>query len=385
MQNVYLKRCTNYDVIKIQEHFQEALHVLLIDPKKYLQNKRVFIKVNTVGAFSPESAITTHPVFVQAMIRTLKMFTDDITVGDNPATKDSTVALKKSKIYEIVLKEGAKVYSNKDTMFLYNTQGKYFNQFEVSASMMDCDVLINLPKLKTHALTYMTCAQKNLFGIIPGLSKAKWHVKASSPSAFGEMINDLYQAILNHFENKTILHFCDGILGLEGEGPSTGGTPKPANAILASTDAVSLDYMAGKIIKADLSKLFISKIATKRKLGPDIKSIHITGDTLQSFDDIAFQMPKNTEGIPALKLLKIKGIRNILLEHPKVNTNICIKCGECAKICASSAMTIEKGHFPILQSNACIRCWCCQEVCPVNAITKTKRPLIGRIFFKTND
>lgn len=385
MQNVYLKKCDTYDVVQLQQYFHEAFNLLLGNPGAVLSNKRIFLKVNTVGAFSPETAITTHPSFVQAMIRTLKTYTSHIIVGDNPATKDSTVALKKSKIYDIVLEEGATVYANKDTIFIYNKEGKHFNQFEVSASMMNCDVLINLPKLKTHALTYMTCAQKNLFGIIPGLSKAKWHVKASSPAAFGEMINDLYQAILTHFHDKQIIHFCDGILGLEGEGPSTGGSPKQANAILASLDAVSLDYIAGKVIKADLNKLFISRIATKRNLGPEIKDIQILGDKLDNFDNIQFNMPKNTEGIPALKLLKIKGIRNILLEHPKINTDICIRCGECAKICASSAMTIQKGSYPTLQSNACIRCWCCQEVCPVNAITKTNRPLIGRIFFKTND
>ena len=385
VQNVYLKKCDTYDVVQLQQYFHEAFTQLLGDPGAILTNKRIFLKVNTVGAFAPDAAITTHPTFVQAMIRTLKTFSSDITVGDNPATKDSTVALRKSEIYDIVLKEGATVYSNKDTIFIYNKEGKHFNQFEVSASMMDCDILINLPKLKTHALTYMTCAQKNLFGIIPGLSKAKWHVKASSPAAFGEMINDLYQAILNHFQDKKIIHFCDGILGLEGEGPSTGGSPKQANAILASTDAVSLDYIAGKVIKADLNKLFISQIATKRKLGPEVKDIQILGDNLDTFSNIQFAMPKNTEGIPALKLLKIKGIRNILLEHPKINTDICIQCGECAKICASGPMTIKKGSYPTLQSNACIRCWCCQEVCPVNAITKTKRPLIGRLFFKTND
>lgn len=385
MHQVFLKQCQDYDVTEMMNHFNEALHHIIDNPKKALTNKTVFIKVNTVGAFSPEQAITTHPLFVQAMIRTIKQYTDDITVGDNPATKDSTVALKRSKIYDIVIAEGAKVFDNKETVTIFNPNGKFFNHFEVSLPMVAADVLINLPKLKTHALTYMTVAQKNLFGIIPGLSKAKWHVKASSPSAFGEMINDLYQAITHHFEDKLLLHFCDGILGLEGEGPSTGGTPKYANAILASTDAVALDYVAAKIVKADLLKIFLSQIATKRKIAPHPDSIRIVGDKIELFENIQYKMPIHTEGIPALKLLKIKQIRNILLEHPRIHENVCIQCGECAKICASEAMTFEKGHYPKLKTRACIRCWCCQEVCPVNAISKTRRPILGKIFFKTND
>ena len=73
--------------------------------------------------------------------------------------------------------------------------------------------------------------------------------------------------------------------------------------------------------------------------------------------------------------------RNLLLEHPVIDKDKCIKCGECAKICPPHTMQIKPKEFPKLKAKTCIRCWCCAEVCPQNAIEKSKRPIIGRIVF----
>ena len=99
-------------------------------------------------------------------------------------------------------------------------------------------------------------------------------------------------------------------------------------------------------------------------------------------NDIKFDGPSNTLSSNGLRLLQRKFFRNLLLEHPKIDHNKCIKCGECTRICPPKTMKIEKGKFPHLKGNECIRCWCCAEVCPKNAIIKTKRPLIGKIVFK---
>ena len=72
----------------------------------------------------------------------------------------------------------------------------------------------------------------------------------------------------------------------------------------------------------------------------------------------------------------------MVLEHPKLDKKKCIKCGECKKICPPGAICMKDKSVPSVNKKVCIRCWCCQEVCPVNAISKSKRPIIGRIFFK---
>lgn len=383
MSKVIIKKCNDYILNNVKKNIFESLNELGGLEKLIPNNANVFVKCNCVGPFNKDQGITTHPVIVEAVLQILKTKTNNITIGDNPATRDITYTLKKNGIYDIIVQENVKIVNGKDTKNIYNSKAKIYNKFEVSKEMVEADVLINLPKLKTHSLAYMTCAEKNFFGFIYGLDKAGWHVKASNPLEFGEAINDLYGAILETYNNKTIINICDGILGLEGEGPSSGGIKRQANAIITSLDAVSLDRIACELVHLDYKKCFITNIASSRNYGEgDLEKITIIGNPLDEFSDIKFQAPKDSLSNVGLRFLKFKPLRNILLEHPKINTDLCIKCGECAKICPPHTMVIKKGKYPKLNQTKCIRCWCCSEVCPQNAIEKSKRPLLGRIFFK---
>lgn len=383
MSKVVIKKCCEYELDDVKEKIEESFDYLGGIEKLISPNARVFIKCNCVGPFDKDSGITTHPIIAKAVLQLVKERTKNIIIGDNPATRDIVFTLKKNGLYDIINEENVTIVNGKKTTKIYNSTAKIYNEFEVSEEMVDADVFINLPKLKTHSLAYMTCAEKNFFGLIFGLNKAAWHVKASNPLEFGEAINDLYGAVLETFKNKNIINICDGILGLEGEGPSTGGLKKKANVIITSLDAVSLDRVACELVKLDNNKCFITNIANERNYGNgDINKIELLGDKLDEFKDVAFLAPKDSLSIVGLKILKIKPLRNLLLEHPKIDHNLCIRCGECAKICPPHTMKIEKGKFPKLNSTKCIRCWCCAEVCPQNAICKTNRPILGKIFFK---
>ncbi|HHZ11980.1 MAG TPA: 4Fe-4S binding protein, partial [Acholeplasmataceae bacterium] len=159
-----------------------------------------------------------------------------------------------------------------------------------------------------------------------------------------------------------------------------------AGVILASFDAVSLDRVAASVCNLDPEKIFVTKIATERKYGEgNLEKIEILGESLDSFRDLKFQEPVNPHSTFGLRLLKYSFLRNLLLEHPRIDHVRCIKCGECAKICPPQALRHRKGNFPNLRKTDCIRCWCCAEVCPKNAIKKTKRPLVGRIALKNRD
>lgn len=384
MSIVEIRKCEEYDVNLIQSfitnYIKDNFQKVKFDPS-------VFIKLNLVGPFDKDKGITTHPNFLKAVIKEVKKYTKNIIVGDNPAVKDQIYTMKKTGIYDVVIEENVQILDQKQITTISYSNYSIYNKFEVTKQMVDCDILINLPKLKTHTLAYMTCAEKNFFGLIYGLNKSGWHVKASTPLDFSEAINDLYGALLETLEGKPILNICDGILGLEGEGPSSSGIPKKANAILMSNDAVSLDYIACKLVKLDEEKIYITNNAHNRGLGcADINNITLIGDSLDLFADISFLAPKDSLSHIGLRILKIKPIRNIVLEHPKIDHTKCIKCGECVKICPPKTMKIEKDKngkvsFPHLKKTNCIRCWCCAEVCPQNAIYKSRRPILGKILF----
>ena len=378
MSKVAIIRADNYDNIELD--IKKVVDLLGGIESFVKRDSKVFIKLNCVAPSTKETGIITRPDVLEAVIKLVKTQTDDITIGDNPAIKDVTGILKKNGCYELLEKYNLKLINGKDEITIYNHNPHIYSEFQVSKDFVACDTLINLPKVKTHTLTYMTCAEKNYFGLVYGLQKAGWHVKASNPLEFGEALNDLYGAFLEAMKDKIVLNIADGIIGLDGDGPSTGGFPHNANALLASTDAVSLDMVACKLVKLDTGKIFVTNIASERGYG-DTKDIEIVGASLDDFSDVQFQGPKETLSSFGLRLLKKKFFRNLLLEHPKIDHNKCIRCGECAKICPPHTMQIKKGEFPHLNSNKCIRCWCCAEVCPQNAIVKSKRPLIGRIIF----
>lgn len=380
--DVILKRMEEYNYQKIVDEIEYMFNYFhFLDDMN--ESSNVFVKLNCVGPFDYNMGITTHPIILDAVLNIITKKTNNIIVGDNPAVKDITFTLKKCGLYDIIKKYNVSIINGTNFITIENKNAKTYSKFEVSSQMINVEYLINLPKIKTHSLAYMTCAEKNFFGLIYGLNKSAWHTKASSPLEFGEAINDLYGAFLNSFKDKHLIHVADGIIGLEGEGPSTGGKAKKANALIASTDAVALDSVACNVVHLDYNKLYINKIATARKYGEgNINKINIIGNSLNEFNDIHFLAPSDSLSNIGLKILKIKFLKNLLLEHPSINKNKCIKCGECTRICPPKTMIIKNKNYPSLKPINCIRCWCCAEVCPQNAITKTNRPLIGKIFLK---
>ena len=380
--DVYVKYSKDYN--DIQSKVDYLLDSVLDNGSVVKKGMVVFLKTNALSPHPASRAITTHPEVVRAAIRYFKKYDVRIIVGDNPATKEMKTVYKVNGTLSVVEEEQVELAENSELKVIEADNYKRYKEFNVSKQIVEADILVNMPKLKTHGLAYFTGAEKNLFGTIYGLEKAQWHVKSSTPLEFGEAMTDLYSAIKKEMKNKVFINLMDGIEGLEGEGPSTGGSKKEANVLLASKDAVALDRVAIEIVKLDSSKSFISIITNNRGLGEfNLENINVVGDDLSLFKDIKFEPAKIEEvGIRSLKLVNKYNIKNLVLDHPKFNKKTCIKCGECKKICPPQAISMEKGETPTVSKNKCIRCWCCTEVCPVNAISKSKRPLIGRLFFK---
>lgn len=179
----------------------------------------------------------------------------------------------------------------------YQTVSEDFNHLRLSKEAMEADVVINLPKVKSHSQLVLTLGVKNLFGCVPGKMKAWWHMEAGKDSKrFGEMLVETARAIQ---PNLTIL---DGIIGHEGNGPSN-GEPRLLGILAASADVFALDRAMVEILNVLPEQ--VPTVAASMRLGvcPQLEAIqfpHLQPDVLQindwrlpdKFLPIDFGMPR---------------------------------------------------------------------------------------------
>lgn len=321
------------------------------------KNKKVLVKPNILAPRAVEKGITTHPAVVEAVVKQLLDSGADVIVGDNPGVKGYgkvEEAAKTSGIYDascgcfqnIALRPVAhKVDSN------------YFETVSVSAEIFEADVVVNLPKMKTHGLTYITGAVKNTFGYVTGGNKMRIHSLAPSPKKFAEAMLDIYEI------RPPELNIMDAITAMEGNGPANGSLCHPGK-ILASDNAVSLDAVFLHMIRQNINAVPMVEIAGKKGLGEtDMAKLEIIGE-LSRLDD--FKMPSTF--VPGLMRLFVNRFLSRKLSClPEIEKKSCKVCGICVTHCPVEAMKIVDG-FPLVNKKECIKCYCCQEMCPDNAI-----------------
>ena len=149
----------------------------------------------------------------------------------------------------------------------YETASTEFNHLLLSKEAIEADVVINLPKVKSHMQLTMTLGVKNLFGCVPGKMKAWWHMEAGkSAERFGEMLVETARAIS---PNLTII---DGIIGHEGNGPS-GGEPRLLGVLGASADVFALDVAMLEVLNVEAHLVPTAAAAKRLGLAPDLDAI----------------------------------------------------------------------------------------------------------------
>ena len=346
---------------------------------------RVFLKPNLLMPARPEQAITTHPALVRAVIHAVRDAGGEPILGDSPAATSLELTARRAGILELARQEAVPLADMTTTTTIRSERAATGRRFEVAEAVFACDVVINLPKLKTHALTYVTLAQKNLFGLVPGLQKGRWHMAAQAPDHFAGLLADLYASILDHPGGpRQFLHLLDGVLALEGNGPGAGGTPRPMGLLLASTDAVALDRVACEVAGLDPARAPLLRISTERSLGVgELETIDLVGTPLAQLGAAGPMEPAEGQNAsPSLQaaLWSSARLRNAVLERPLVHREPCVACGHCARICPADAIRMDEAQAKaLIDYDHCIRCYCCAEICPHAAISKSQVPLLGRL------
>jgi uncharacterized protein (DUF362 family)/NAD-dependent dihydropyrimidine dehydrogenase PreA subunit len=362
---VALVKCDSYEESVVESSLSEALASLGGIGKYVKTGNRVLLKVNLLSASAPDKAITTHPSLVKALVKQVQSAGGIPIIADSPGGPFSRgmleSAYKKSGLSAVAEETGARLNYDTNSKQVSNPEGKIVKKLDIISILEGVDVVITVPKLKTHTLTKFTGATKILFGVVPGLTKPAYHLKFAEIDNFCDMLLDILAYV------RPSLSIMDGVIGIEGDGPGASGTPKKAGIILASEDSVALDVVASSIIGMKVDEIPILKRAIERGLTTgNMSDINVIGVKPEDAA-VKFRQPAVHAGIS--KALSNKGLRSLLLRYtvsyPVANSK-CIRCGVCKQNCPAGAITIKgKAHMDM---GKCIRCYCCHELCPHKAI-----------------
>jgi len=370
MPKVSILKCEEYNPNLIYNVIKQSLKNINFEIP---QKKKILLKPNVLGQRKPETAIDTHPAVLDALCRLLKENNNEIWIGDSSGILDygggTKTAFKVSGIEAVAKKYNAKLISfeGSERKEIIDNNAKVIKKFILAKEPFMVDLIINVPKLKTHVLMKFTGAVKNMFGCVPGGGKSKKHALAPNEDMFGNLLVDIYQNVIPH------LNVMDAIIGLEGDGPGSAGTPKKIGLILASKDAVALDIEASKIIGYAPLDIRTTKYTIERGLSTE--NVEIIGEKDFKID---FKKPTMKSNL-ASKLPKpiVEFIFNLASLKPYVKKNKCKKCGICANVCPVDAITLQP--YPRFNRKKCVLCYCCHENCPYNAIKLNKSQIIKSI------
>ncbi|MGM0424978.1 MAG: DUF362 domain-containing protein [Thermodesulfobacteriota bacterium] len=344
----------------LQHRVEEILQAFSRD----WQGKRVLLKPNMLAAHAPEKAVTTHPLLLKYVLEALHSCGAEVMVGDNPGVGGygrSQNAARKTGLLEAAGE--CFVHLGRNPVRVQG-QSRYFQTISISREVLEADLVINLPKLKTHCLTVLTGAVKNTFGYVVGADKLRMHANCPSPRDFAQALLDVY--LLRPPE----LNIMDAVWAMQGNGPSNGKAVH-LGLILAAENAVSLDCTAVHILGRRIREIPHLELAAAQGLGEgDPARMQIQGQ-LQKIQD--FRFPQTF--VPGLAgLVMNRCFSRWANPLPKVVRDKCTSCGLCAEHCPVGAMQMW-GAGPVLDQERCISCYCCQEMCPKDAISFSGRLL----------
>jgi uncharacterized protein (DUF362 family)/NAD-dependent dihydropyrimidine dehydrogenase PreA subunit len=355
---VYIEKVATYDYDKIK-----ALLKTLPLWNKLEGKHKILVKPNLLGAFAPEKAATTHPVVVDAVVSILQEMGKEVLLGDSPG---GTAPVKKvwqeTGMAEVAQKHNINMLKFGENGVLHK-KGNGID-FHLTKDFWDVDAVINVCKYKTHSLMSYTGAIKNLYGLIPGVKKSDYHKEHPDHIRFSKVIVELYKLV----SDKLAFSIMDGIIGMEGEGPSA-GDPRNFGVLLASEKASALDHTAASMMGFKPNNL--------EYIMPCLEHDEVAAEDVQVDDEwIDFCFPN-------VKIKRVGMIVKILAYSPEFLKNAfrrlftvypdfkegCKKCRICVDSCPVQAMKLGAGDdHPVIDHIKCIKCMCCHEMCPYSVV-----------------
>ena len=349
--------------------------------------ERIVLKANLLRAAPPESAICTHPAVVEAVAKLVKEAGGTPVICDSPGGalhKEPVLRglYEKTGMAAAAAASGAELALDSSTRTVSLPEGRVLRQAELIAPVAEADGVIDLCKMKTHVLMSMTGAVKNLFGVIPGLSKVGYHATHPDQETFADVLLDLAGYV------RPRLSLMDGILAMEGDGPGSSGTPRRAGLLLAAENPLALDTAAGALMNLPRRDNPVLLAAERRGLAPSrIEDVELVGGTVEGLRMADYRLPGSTKAslmdfLGPLARPAERFCKKVLSQTPRIDEALCVGCGICARSCPGRAIDLSvPGKKARIRPKACIHCYCCHELCPQRAV-ELRQSWLGRVLTK---
>jgi len=374
---VALVRCDTYDPSVVYAALQRGVDLLGGLERFVSSGERILLKPNVLAGDEPEKAVTTHPAVLEGCVRLFRSAGAAVTFGDSPGMQNALQAAERSGLHAAGVRAGATFDDFSTGSRMENLEGSLVDGFPIAQAVHDCDGMVNLPKMKTHQLTRITGAVKNLFGCVPGRRKALYHVQFQDVMAFCQLLVEL------HMQLRPRLHVMDGVLAMEGNGPRS-GDPRPMNVLIMSQDPIAVDATFCRLVALDPTFVPTNTLGHERGLGRfRADKVEVVGDDLETLVEPDFKLVRKPVYQNA-SLAHYNLIKNLVLPRPVIDEATCVRCGDCVEACPvpDKALQFPDGTGrqspPVYDYDRCIRCYCCHEMCPHRAIEK-RTPLLGRL------
>jgi len=367
----------DYDKELLKEKIKKALDYFNLPN---LEGKKILIKPNLLMSAPPEKAITTHPILIESLIEVLKeKGVKDIFIGDTPGNTSTNIdhLYRITGLKEVAERQGVNLI-NLYTYGVINIKSDIAGEIPITKFIKEVDYVINVPKLKTHTFMLMTCAIKNTFGLVPGMNKSRMHAIAINPESFAQILVDIFKEV------NPLINIVDGVIGMEGEGPSA-GNPRKFGKLIIGDDAVAVDVISSIILGYSPQEIYTNLVAYKKGLGEiDIEKIEVIGEEKDKLYNHDIAKVKNfyslTKNLPSFMGNIASFLFNKLIrQYPVINDAKCIKCRICENGCPKKAILLTNNKM-VIDYSKCISCFCCHELCPQKAIRLEKSLLAKNIF-----
>ncbi|WP_409228968.1 DUF362 domain-containing protein [Gudongella sp. SC589] len=345
---------------------------------KSIEKGSVLVKTNLLKKNRPEDGVTTHPYVVEGVVRFLKAQGHHVIIGDSPGGPFNPIILKSvyeaSGIADVAKRTGCTLNYDTSIIQVKPPNARVINNLKLVKAFTEVDYVVSCAKLKTHTMMTYTGAVKNLFGMIPGVTKADYHLKMNDVDNFANMLIDVCDFV------DPLFSVIDGIQAMEGDGPSSGDI-RELGLLLAGENLFELDYVATGI--TGLLDSPVNRHAIERGLlVPD--RIELFGTNIDGLKVEPFRLPGSTH-VNFVSGRIPEFVKDFLLEnirpYPQVQARICVGCGICAANCPPKVISM-KNHKAVIDTTDCIRCFCCHELCPEKAIKVKRHPLHRVVFGK---